>query len=120
MNTKIKVLGILFVASLMVLPLTGCSNPPWESGTVLSVKVDSPRNGTTVTTSTVPVSGRLLGTQKTAAKVTINGADVPVKDAKFSTILTLTEGVNVITIVATSGQANPNKKVTVTYAPPKS
>ena len=120
MDRKIKVLGILFVVSLLVLQVTGCSNPPWDSGTILSLKVDAPRNGTTVTTATVPVSGRVLGTQKAAAKVTINGAEVPVKDGKFSTSLTLTEGANVITIVATAGQANPNQKVTVTYAPAKS
>ena len=120
MDKKIKVLGILLVVSLLVLPLNGCSNPPWESGTILSLKVDEPRNGTTVTTSTIPVSGRVLGAQRESAKVTINGAAVPVKDGKFSTSLTLTEGANVITIVASSGQANPSKKVTVTYAPAKS
>ncbi len=120
MDKKSKVLGILFVVSLLVLPLTGCSNPPWESGTTLTLKVDAPHNGATVTTSTIPVSGRVLGSQRAAAKVTINGAAVPVKDGKFSTSLTLTEGANVITIVATSGQASPSKKVTVTYAPAKS
>lgn len=120
MDKKIKVLGILLVVSLLVLPPTGCSNPPWDSGTILSLKVDEPRNGTTVTTSTIPVSGRVLGAQRAEAKVTINGAAVPVKDGKFSTSLTLTEGANVITIVASSGQANPSQKVTVTYAPAKS
>jgi uncharacterized protein YfaP (DUF2135 family) len=120
MDKKIKALGILLVAPLLVLPLTGCSNPPWDSGTALALKVDSPRNGTTVTTPTIPVSGRVLGSQRAAAKVTINGAAVPIKDGKFSTSLTLTEGANVITIVASSGQANPSKKLTVTYAPAKS
>jgi uncharacterized protein YfaP (DUF2135 family) len=116
MDKRFKILGIVFVVSLMVLPLSGCT-APWDSGTSLTLKVDAPRNGTTVTTPTVTVTGRVLGTQKAAAKVAINGAEVPVKDGKFSTNVTLAEGANVITIVATSGPANPSKKVTVTYAP---
>jgi len=120
MDKTIKALGILFVVSLWVFQVTGCSNPPWESGQTLALKVDTPRNGTTVTTSSIPVSGRVLGTQKAAAKVTVNGADVAVQDGKFSTTLTLNEGANVITIVATAGQANPSQKVTVTYTPAQS
>ncbi len=103
MDTLFKLLGILFVLSLLALPLTGCDNPPWESGMTLSLKVDTPRDGTTVNTSTVTVSGRVVGTQSAAAKVRINDADVPVKDGKFSTSVTLSEGTNVINIVATSG-----------------
>jgi hypothetical protein len=51
--------------------------------------------------------------------VTINGADAPVKDDKFSANVKLTEGTNVIDIVAESGGAKPSQKVTVTYAPAK-
>jgi hypothetical protein len=53
------------------------------------------------------------------AKVSINDTDVPVKDGKFSTNVTLTEGKNVINIVGTSSQAKPNEQVTVTYVPAK-
>ncbi len=119
MDKLLKLLGILFVFSLLALPLTGCDNPPWESGMVLNLKIDTPRDGTTVTTSTVTVSGRVSGTESAGAKVSINGADVPVKDRKFSTDVTLTEGKNVINIDATSGQAKLNEKVNVTYAPAK-
>ena len=120
MDNILKLLGILFVLSLLALPLTGCDNPPWESGMTLAVKVDTPRDGTTVTTSTVTVSGRVLGTERAAAKVRINDADVPVKDEKFSTSVTLTEGTNVINIVGTSSSgAKPSAKVNVTYAPAK-
>jgi hypothetical protein len=119
MANLFKVLGILFVLCLLALPLAGCDNPPWEGGMVLNLKVDTPRDGTTVTTSTVTVGGRVTGTQKAGARVTINGADVPVKDDKFSTSVTLTEGTNVIDIVAESGGAKPSQKVTVTYAPAK-
>jgi hypothetical protein len=111
-----KFLGILFVLSLLALPLTGCDSPPWDTGMVVSLKVDTPRDGTTVTTSTVMVSGRVLGNQRAGAKVTINGADAPVKDDKFSSSVKLTEGKNVIDIVAESGGAKPSQKVTVTYA----
>jgi len=119
MDNVSKLLGILFVLPLLALPLTGCDSPPWESGMVVSLKVDTPRDGTTVTTSTVTVSGRVLGNQRAGAKVTINGADAPVKDDKFSANVKLTEGTNVIDIVAESGGAKPSQKVTVTYAPAK-
>ena len=119
MDKLFKLLGILFVLSLLALPLTGCDSYPWESGYVLIVKVGTPNDGITVNTSTVTVSGHVSGTESKGAKVTINDADVPVKDLKFSTDVTLAEGKNVINIVATSGQAKPSKQVTVTYVPAK-
>jgi hypothetical protein len=119
MNNLFKLLGILFALSLLVLPLTGCDNPPWEQGMVLTLKVDTPKDGATVTTSTVTVSGRVKGSASAGVKVSINGADAPVKDLKFSTDVTLTEGKNVINIAATSGQANLKEQVTVTYVPVK-
>jgi hypothetical protein len=119
MGKFFKLLGILLVFSILALPLIGCDAPPWESGMTLSLKVDSPRDGTTVTTSTVAVSGRVVGTESASAKVRINDADVPTKDGKFSTNVTLTEGTNVITVVATAGAATQTQTVTVTYTPAK-
>jgi hypothetical protein len=120
MNNFLKLIGILFVLSLLALPLTGCDNPPWEAGMALNLKVDTPKDGATVTTSTVTVSGRVGGKENKGAKVSINGADVPVNDdGKYSTNVTLTEGKNVINIVATNDQAKPNEQVTVTYVPAK-
>ena len=119
MGKLFKLLGILFVLSLLALPLTGCDNPPWEGASTLILKVDTPRDGSTVTTSTVTVNGRVSGIESAGAKVSINGADVPVKDRKFSTDVTLTEGKNVITIDATSAQVKLNEKVNVTYVPAK-
>lgn len=119
MNTIFKLLGICFVLSLLALPLAGCDELPWDSGMALNLKVDAPKDGTTVTTSTVTVSGRVLGSQGAAARLTINNAAVPIKEKKYSTSVTLTEGTNVINVVATSGAAEINKKVTVTYAPAK-
>ena len=116
MDKLFKLLGILFVVSLLALPLTGCGI---DSGMILNLKVDTPRDGSTVTTPTVTVSGRVGGSERAGAKVSINGADVPVKDRKFSTDVRLTEGKNVINIDATYGQAKLNEKVNVTYVPAK-
>ena len=116
MGKFFKLLGTLFVLFLLALPLTGCD---MESGMTLNLKVDTPRDGTTVNTSTVTVSGRVGGSESAGAKVSINGADVPVKDRKFSTDVTLIEGKNVINIDATAGQAKLNEKVNVTYVPAK-
>ena len=119
MNNLFKLLGILFVLSLLALPLTGCDSYPWERGMALNLKVDTPRDGTTVTTSTVTVSGRVGGSESKGAKVSINNVDAPVTDGKFSSNVTLTEGKNVITVVATSDQGKAEEKVTVTYVPAK-
>ena len=119
MGTVFKLLGILFVLSLLALPLTGCDEPPWEAGMTLSLKVDAPKNGTTVNTSTVTVSGRVLGTQSQDAKLTINNAAVPIKEKKYSTSVTLTEGANVINVAVTAAAGTMKEQVTVTYAPAK-
>jgi len=119
MGTLFKLLGIFFVLSLLALPLAGCDEPPWEAGMTLSLKVDTPKNGTTVNTSTVTVSGRVLGTQSQDAKLTINGAAVPIKEKKYSTSITLTEGANVINVDVTAAAGTMKEQVTVTYAPAK-
>jgi nitrogen fixation protein FixH len=115
MRNLFKLIGILFVLSLLALPLTGCDNPPWDTGMVLILKVDTPKDGATVNTSTVTVSGRVKGTESAGATVSINGADVPVKDGKYSTNVTLTEGKNIIKISAKGGQANLEEIRTVNY-----
>jgi hypothetical protein len=51
--------------------------------------------------------------------VKINDADVTVTGGKFSTSVTLTEGTNVIKVVATSDTNTQSQTVTVTYAPAK-
>ena len=119
MDKLFKLIGILFVLSLLALQLTGCDVAGVGAGKTLAVKVDTPKDGTTVNTPTVTVSGHVKGSESAGAKVTINNADVPVNDGKYSTNVTLTEGKNVITIVATGGQAKPSETVTVTYVPAK-
>ena len=115
MNNKFKLLGILLVVSLLALPLTGCDNPPWEAGMTLILKVDAPKDGATVNTSTITVNGRVVGTEAAGATVRVNEKEAPVKDGKFSTDITLTEGKNVIKINAKGGQANLDEIRTVTY-----
>ena len=61
----------------------------------------------------------MAGTQSIGTKVSINGADVLVKEDKFSTDVTLNEGKNVISIDATNGSVKLNEQVTVTYVPAK-
>jgi nitrogen fixation protein FixH len=112
MNNRLILLGIMFMVSLFALPLTGCDT---DSGMVLVVKVDTPKDGSTVNTPTVTVSGRVVGTESKGAKVSINNIDAPVTDGKYSANVTLKEGKNIINIVAKSGQAAPEETVTVTY-----
>ncbi len=110
----------LLVISLWYMPLTGCENAPWDSGMTLALKVDAPKDGTTVNTPTVAVNGRVLGSERASAKLTVNDQSVPVKDDKFSASLTLKEGTNVIEVAASSsGGAKPSEKVRITYVPAK-
>ena len=113
MGKLFKLPGILFVISLLAMSLAGC----YESAMTLVLTVDTPQDGAAVTASPVTVSGTL----NKHATVKINDVVVPVKGNKFSTSVTLTEGNNVINIVATSVDPSEtvSKTVTVTYAPAK-
>jgi hypothetical protein len=111
MNNLLKLLGISLVISLLALPMTGC----WEGSMVLMVTVDTPTDETTVSTSPVTVSG----TVNKSAEVKINDVAVPIKGGKFSSDVKLTEGSNVIKVVATSGKDTAEKTVKITYNPSK-
>ena len=115
MHSLFKSLCILFVFGLLVFPWTGCENAPWDAGMVLVLKVDAPKDGATVNAPTITVSGRVSGTEAKSAKVTVNNVDAVVKDGKYSADIPLTEGKNVINVVATGGQAKPTQQLTVTY-----
>jgi hypothetical protein len=116
MSKDLKILSIILMLFLLALPLMGCDR---DAERTLIVKVDSPLDGATATTPTVVLSGHLLGTDSYAAKININGADVPVVDGKYSTNVPLKEGKNVIVIYGRVNQVNLKEKVTVTYAPVK-
>src|SRR4030043_1168578 len=109
MNNLFKLLDILLVISLLASPIAACK--PWEAGYILAVTVDTPQDKTTVSASPVTVSGTVNKT----AEVKISDVVVPIKGGKFSTDFKLTEGSNVINVVATSGKDTVTKKVTVTY-----
>jgi hypothetical protein len=110
-NNLSKLLGISLLISLLVLPITAC----WEGSMVLILTVDTPQDKTTVSASPVTVSGTVTKT----AEVKINDVVVPIKGGKFSTDFKLTEGSNVINVVAISGKETVNKTVTITYNPSK-
>lgn len=114
-----KFISILFVVSLLISSLSGCEHPPWEGASILVVKLDTPKDGETISKSPVTVSGRLSGPEASKANVSINGTSVTVQGGKFSTDVTLTEGKNVITVAATAGQAKLEEKANITYAPAK-
>ena len=111
MNNLSKLLRISIVISLLALPITACM----EGSMVLILTVDTPQDKTTVSTSTVTVSGTVTKT----AEVKINDVVVPAKGNKFSTDIKLTEGSNVINVVAKSGKDTETKTLTITYNPSK-
>jgi hypothetical protein len=89
-----------------------------------TVRITSPVEGATFTSATITVSG--AATDNVAvASVTINRVPVtttpatPAPSVSFSKSLTLAEGRNTITVVATDSAGNPGSvKVNVTYSPP--
>jgi len=110
-NNLSKLLGISLLISLLALPITAC----WEGSMILILTVDTPQDKTTVSASPVTVSGTVSKT----SEVKINDVVVPVKGGKFSTDFKLTEGSNVINVVATSGKDTVTKTLTITYNPSK-
>jgi hypothetical protein len=110
-NNLSKLLGISLLIFLLALPITAC----WEGSMILILTVDTPQDKTTVSASPVTVSGTVSKT----AEVKINDVVVPIKGGKFSTDFKLTEGSNVINVVATSGKDTVTKTVTITYNPSK-
>ena len=111
MNNLSKLLGISLLIFLLALPITAC----WEGSMILILTVDTPQDKTTVSASPVTVSGTVSKT----AEVKINDVVMPIKGGKFSTDFKLTEGSNVINVVATSGKDTVTKTVTITYNPSK-
>jgi hypothetical protein len=111
MNNLFKLVGILLVMSLLALSISACPG----GAMILTLTVDTPQDGATVTASPVTVSGTVNKTDK----VKVNDVVVPVKDGKFSTDIKLTEGDNILSVVASSGKETAEKKVKVTYNPSK-
>jgi uncharacterized protein YfaP (DUF2135 family) len=110
-NNLSKLLGISLLISLLALSISACT----DSAMILVVTVDTPQDKTTVSESSVTVSGTVSKT----AEVKINDIVIPIKGGKFSSDFKLTEGSNAINIVATSGKETVNKTLTITYNPSK-
>lgn len=111
MNKLLKVSLISLLPLLIVLPLLGCA----DSGKSLSLYVDSPKDGTSVSSPAVTVSGQVKGQQSAAASVKVNDIVAPVKDGKYSVEVPLKEGQNIIKVVASAERANLKEQMTVTY-----
>ena len=110
MSKLVKLLGILLVISLLALPLVACAKQP------LTLTV-WPMDGATVDETPVGVRGYVSDRKAT---VWVNDTIVTVsKEGYYSTNLELTEGENIITVVATLGEETITKTVTVTYTPSK-
>ena len=77
--------------------------------------ITSPVNGLTVTTSTIPVTGTATDNIGVTS-LTVNSNSVTVEsDGSFTTTISLTSGVNIITVVATDAAGNTaTQSVTVT------
>ena len=81
----------------------------------LSVEITSPEDGAELTETPVTVTGTVSDAEAT---LTINDQAVEVAiDGSFSAQVELTEGENVITAVATSGELQTEDSITVTYTP---
>jgi nitrogen fixation protein FixH len=81
----------------------------------LSLEITSPEDGATLTESPVAVSGTVSDPEATIA---VNGVEVEVvEDGTFSADVELTDGENIITVVATLDEEILTKTVTVTYTP---
>ena len=102
-----KLLVMLLVISLLALPLAGCTK---------GLTIWEPEDGAIVTRSSVAVRGVVSDPEAT---VTVNDVEVSVlaKYRSFYYFVDLTEGVNIITVVATFGEATVIKTITVTHRP---
>jgi bacillopeptidase F len=82
---------------------------------VLGLGISSPEDGAELTESTATVNGTVSDPE---AAVTANGEEVEVaEDGSFSTIVELTEGGNLIEVVAIVGEQEVSESITVTYTP---
>jgi len=81
------------------------------------IEINSPADNSVVDTDTVHVSGMAVDDESGIEKVTVNGSEVSVaSNGSFSKTVNLTEGTNMITIIATDKAENESTKtIIVTY-----
>jgi len=88
-----------------------------EDTTSPTLIIISPSNYSKVGTNFVLVKGTAIDNESGISRVTVNGSEVSVaSNGSFSKTVTLTEGINTITIIATDIAGNTaTKAITVTY-----
>jgi RHS repeat-associated protein len=87
--------------------------------TAPTLAITSPANNSTVTTSSLPVSGTVADSLSGVAAVTCNGAAATVQSGTFSCTVTLTNGSNTITVQATDVAGNSSTQtITVSFGTP--
>lgn len=113
---KKKLLGALLVISLLAMPLVGCAKP-------ITLTIWEPKHGAVFNEPEIVVSGYVSDAKAT---VWVDGSRVTLKKSKttdtFATTVTLSEGENIIEVIAAQGKTDKwknivTRKVTVTYTP---
>jgi hypothetical protein len=104
-----KISGILAVILLLCTALAGCVAQS------LSLSIDSPEDGTELDVNVIKVRGMVSDHR---AMVTVNGIAAKVaQDGSFSSWVQLMTGPNTIEVVATLGDEDVSKTITVTFNP---
>lgn len=89
--------------SFIFLGITGTKGSTTDT-TKPQLTITSPTNGAITKNSTITVSGTV--TDQSAVTLTVNGTSTSVTNGSFSTSVSLLEGTNVITVVATDASGN--------------
>ena len=109
----VKLLAILLVISLLAMPMVGCAKP-------LTLRITTPKDGITITESPVRVAGYVPDSK---VVVTVGSTEVqPNRKGYFFCRVELTEGENIIKVVAKRGKPGNwketvEKTITAIYAP---
>ena len=104
-------LSALLVVSLLALPLAGCAKP-------LTLKIWDSQDGAAFTDSPVYVKGK-VSDGKATVRVNDDAVWKNAKTGEFQGSVHLTEGENIINIVAQKNKTVTTKTVTITYQPEK-
>ncbi len=103
---RCKVLSILLITIVLAILLTGCGG--------LNLNVSSPKDGAVL----VRTPQVVVGSTSKSASITVNGEPVQVTQyGTFKTMIALTEGENIITVIATKDDKVKTVVLTVTYKP---
>ena len=109
MGKLAKLICALLIGSLLAIQMVGCVKG-------LTLTVWEPNDGDILTSSPIYVKGKVSDPK---AKVTVNNAYgfKHAKTGEFQVTVTLTEGDNIIEVVAKKGKKEVTKPLTVTYQP---